>query len=317
MAEKIIEKIVNDLVRICEEHEVLPWECPYLKPGLIPPQNPVTKTVYSGGNRIYLGIIQWIHNYRTPFFVTFNGAKSLGGYVSRGEKGYPIIVARPIKKVGDEEEDENEIGERKKNKGIYFGGATVFNLDQCEGIDMTPYLEMVSVNKEKSEEVERIEEIKVKVNGFIMSVNPKIIPGNIPSYNPKSDVIIMPHQGAFVSKTAYYQSLFHELVHWTGHETRLNRELGNMFGSEKYSKEELVAEIGAATLSNYLIGEDQKALKRSAAYVKSWLTVIKENPRWLFKSAAESEKAVELLIETWKTRKGRDEKWKNSIMMTQ
>jgi len=280
---KPIEKIVTKLVTICEEQDVLPWNCPYLRPDHIQPQNPVTKTVYSGGNRIYLGAMRWLQNYTTPFYTTYNGAKALGGNVMKGQKGHPIIVVRTTTRE-DKDDPDNEITR------VYFGSSTVFNLDQCEGIDMSPYLgELPKNGQESPTNIPTLDQ-------FIESVNPTIVSGQTPAYSPLRDVIKMPPIDAFVSVEAYYQSLFHEMVHWTGHKSRLDRELGNMFGTEKYSKEELVAEIGAATLSNYLIGEDTAALTQSAAYVKSWLSVLKENPHWLFKSASESEKAVQYMI---------------------
>jgi len=279
---KPIEKVVTKLVEICEEHDVLPWNCPYLRPDINPPQNPVTKTVYSGGNRLYLGVMQWLKNYQTPFYTTYNGAKALGGNVVKGEKGHPIIVARTTSREDEHDPD-------RKVTNVYFGNATVFNLDQCEGIDMKPFLaEIYKLQNHKPKDLRGLKH-------YVESVNPTIVFGRIPAYNPFLDVIKMPHVDAFVSLEAYYQTLFHEMVHWTGHKSRLDRELGNMFGTEKYSKEELVAEIGAATLSNLLIGEDTAALNESAAYVKHWLKALKENPRWLFKSASESEKAVEYL----------------------
>lgn len=280
---KPIEKVVTKLVSICEEHEVLPWDCPYLRPESIPPQNPVTGTTYSGGNSLYLGVMQWLNNYQTPFYTTYNGAKTLGGNVSKGEKGYPIIVARTVTREDEKDPDHKIVS-------TYFGNATVFNLDQCEGIDMSQYL---PDNQEPPQSVPKnVSELKQ----FVESVNPMIVPGRTPAYSPHQDVIKMPRVESFVSVEAYYQTLFHEMVHWTGHETRLGREFGTMFGSEKYSKEELIAEIGAATLSHYLIGDDNAALSQSAAYVKSWLSVLKKNPLWLFKSATESETAVYYLI---------------------
>lgn len=288
-----IDKVISKLVSICEEHSVLPWNCPYLKPDIIPPQNPVTKTVYSGGNRIYLSVIQWLQDYETPFFVTFNGAKALGGNVKKGQSGYPILVAKPVYKRENEKEDEDS-KELTTKEQIYFGTATVFNLDQCENIDMAPFYK--SLENPVKTHIKTIPELEF----FVKSVNPLIVTGQIPAYTPFLDVIKMPEIESFVSAELYYQTLFHEMIHWTGHESRLNREFGNVFGSEKYSKEELIAEIGAAFLTNFLIGENTTTMYQSSAYVKSWLTVLKGNPQMLFKSSADSEKAVDYLLKLGK-----------------
>ena len=116
-------------------------------------------------------------------------------------------------------------------------------------------------------------------------------------YRPATDSITLPHMAQFTATAEYYSTAFHELTHSTGHESRLNRlEKTAFFGTEAYSKEELIAEIGAATLVNYAGLETSNSFRNSAAYVQNWLKVLSDDKRFIVSAAGKAEKAVALIL---------------------
>jgi antirestriction protein ArdC len=124
--------------------------------------------------------------------------------------------------------------------------------------------------------------------------------GNRAFYRPSEDAIHLPLMEQFSKQAEYYSVAFHESVHSTGHKSRLNRfedEKSAAFGSEVYSKEELVAELGAATLVNFLGLETEKSFRNSAAYIQNWLKVLKDDPKFIVSASARAEKAVDMILD--------------------
>ena len=116
-------------------------------------------------------------------------------------------------------------------------------------------------------------------------------------YRPSTDEVVLPIRKQFISTAEYYSTVFHELTHSTGHATRLNRlSKPSFFGAEDYSKEELVAEIGAATLVNHVGIETDSSFRNNAAYIQNWLTVLKDDKRFIVSAAGKAEKAVQLIL---------------------
>ena len=116
-------------------------------------------------------------------------------------------------------------------------------------------------------------------------------------YRPSTDEIVLPIRKQFVSTAEYYSTVFHELTHSTGHKSRLNRlDRTAFFGTEAYSKEELVAEIGAATLVNFCGLETPASFRNNAAYIQNWLQVLKNDTRFIVSAAGKAEKAVNLIL---------------------
>jgi antirestriction protein ArdC len=162
---------------------------------------------------------------------------------------------------------------------------TVFNVEQCEGVDAPP--PKPSVNS--IEECERI------VNGM---ANPPAMEQDARAwYRPSNDTVGIPSRNAFNSAQEYYSTLFHELTHSTGHPKRLGREgieKLNTFGSESYSKEELIAEMGAAMLAG-VAGIERRTLSNSAAYLQSWIDVLKGDSRMAVLAASQAQKAADYI----------------------
>ena len=116
-------------------------------------------------------------------------------------------------------------------------------------------------------------------------------------YRPSTDEVVLPIRKQFMSTTEYYSTVFHELTHSTGHASRLNRlTQAAFFGSEDYSKEELVAEIGAAALVNHVGLETSNSIRNSAAYIQNWLKVLRDDKRFIVSASGRAEKAVNLIL---------------------
>lgn len=116
-------------------------------------------------------------------------------------------------------------------------------------------------------------------------------------YRPSTDTVVIPEIGQFAEIAEYYSTLFHELTHSTGHKTRLNRLTATAhFGNEEYSKEELVAEIGAATLVNIAGIETSKSFNNSAAYIEGWSRALRENKKMIVEASSKANKAVNYIL---------------------
>jgi len=211
--------------------------CPWTKTWHVLVPQSVSGRPYRGINALILGML----NYEVPRYLTFNKAKEMGGMVKKGEHGYPVILWKPTKGV-EKDKDGNPIlddeGKPKVKVFMTMRGYTVFNVAQCEGLPEEVY----KWNGEKAHEpIKEAEEIWEKYEDKPETV---FTNGDRAFYSPSSDEISVPKIGLFDSPEEFYATLFHEGIHSTGHKSRLNRQFGDGFGTEQYSKEELVAEIG-------------------------------------------------------------------------
>lgn len=234
------------------------------------PVNYVSEKQYSGANVIMLAF----SGYNSPYWLTYKQATEAGGNVKKGEQGFPVCFYTL-------KEDEDSTADKPKKHGI-FRYYTVFNLEQCENIPAKddPVLDVKS---------------KDEIMEMVQKNNPEIIRGS-PSYSPTTDKIRIPGKEEFDSADAYWKTLFHEMTHWTGHDSRLARAgvVGEVnFGSETYSKEELIAELGAAFLSNkYGLSE---VGTQEAAYIQSWIKPLKDDPKMIIQAASAAQKAFDYL----------------------
>lgn len=267
MASKHDEQIVAKIIEQIEQNKVLPWQCGYLQEGL--PRNYITGRSYHGKNLLML----FCANYNRAGFMTYAQAKKLGGQVRKGEHGFPILYAESGGYV------EDDSGEKVWKRGcakMYY----VFNVAQIDGLPETG-----QVTGENPDIEEFLEKLPVKWGR-----------GQCPSFCPGADTIQTPLRGDYDEESVYYSTLFHELVHWTGSEKRLNREMSTDFGDEVYSREELVAELGAAIMCGRFGIDCSSTMNKSAAYLDNWLKVIKEDAKILIESAKRAEEAVEYLF---------------------
>lgn len=293
--EKIYEEIT---ARFIEELEngIIPWHKPWnayrigsddaIIHGAF---NRVSKKMYSPINQCLLR--------HEGEYATFNQWNKLGGKVKKDEIAEPILgwfieTAPVLDENGNPalDEDENEI----KRVWISAKKYNVFHISQVEGVEP---LELKPVsNKEISiDECERV----FRAYETAENIDIKEVVESRAYYKPSSDCIRVPRRVQFESPEEFYATLFHEMIHSTGHDKRLAREgikKYNGFGSETYSKEELVAEMGSAFLMNICGAEIPQTFRNSTAYIQSWLGNLKNDKKLIVSASAQAEKAVKYIL---------------------
>lgn len=262
--------------RVIQEMEKgsIPWEKPWIARGGA--VSHTTGKPYSLLNQILLG--------QPGEYATFNQIQAEGGRIKKGEKARIVVFWKFIEKV---DEETNEIKQIP-----YLRYYNVFHLSQCEGIaeKHTQHLEQ---SAEPNAEAERI------IADYLTRSGVKLVHAacDRACYSPSSDGVTLPMMEQFAETSEYYSTVFHELTHSTGHASRLNRlDKTAYFGSEAYSKEELVAEIGAATLVQHVGLETPHSFTNSAAYIQSWIRALKDDKRMIVSAAGKAEKAVNLIL---------------------
>ena len=271
----ITEKIVKEM-----EKGVLPWKRPWVSGGSIP-RNYLTKKPYRGIN-IWLLFCEERQN---PFWLTYKQAESLGGKVRKGEKGTLVVFWKWLDYI---EQIEDKIESRRIPLLRYY---IVFNAEQIEGLPKDAYQNAGRIAFEPIEACERI------IAGY---KDCPIIKHDKQRafYSPELDYINLPNKESFESIPAYYAVAFHEISHSTGHPTRLNRKgVGEQapFGSPVYSREELVAELGASFLCG-VAGIELYTLANSSAYLQSWLNALKSDKKLFVQAAGQAQKAVGYIL---------------------
>jgi antirestriction protein ArdC len=223
--------------------------------------------------------------YGSRYWLTFNQANKLGGHVRKGEKSSIVTFWN----IGEEKTVRDADGNEHQAKPFLLRYYRVFNLEQTEGI-----AEKLGLGK-ATPRVPSIEQCEAIVKG--MPNPPTFQQDSRAWYRPSTDTVGMPSRNAFNSAEEYYSTLFHELTHSTGHTKRVGRdgiEKLKTFGSESYSKEELIAEMGAAMLCG-VAGIERKTLSNSAAYLKSWIDVLKSDARMVVSAASQAQKAADYI----------------------
>jgi antirestriction protein ArdC len=244
------------------------------------PLNAATRNPYRGINVLALWAAAAERSYPTGVWATYKQWQELDAHVRRGERGTLAVywkLAERDAETDADEENENGTAERRFFAQSFF----VFNAAQVTGY--TPATPLVLSEAERIESAER----------FFNTLGADIRHGGEEAYYwPTTDHIQMPPFGAFTDPGAYYSVLAHEATHWTGNEKRLARELSNRFGSDAYAVEELVAELGAAFICAGL-GIDSEPRPDHAAYLASWLRVLRSDKRAIFAAAGKAQQAVD------------------------
>ena len=238
---------------------------------------------YSGINTLMLWGTAAEKGYASPYWMTFKQALELKAAVCKGEKGSLVVYADKLIK-----EEENNKGETVTNQIPYLKSYTVFNASQINGLPDHYYTQP---KPDFTDPKERLAELEA----FFAHTKADIYTGLKASYNQSTDRIQMPPFESFATVTDYYAVLAHELVHWTKHPTRLNRDLGRKtYGDAGYAKEELVAELGACFLAADL-GFEPMPEQKHAAYIQTWLEELQNDKRFIFSAASQAQKAVEYI----------------------
>jgi HK97 family phage prohead protease len=291
-AEEYYQNLTSHLINMIEksQKEGGKWEAPWHKAGNLP-RNASTKNMYSGGNIFALMLAAEEKGFTTSHWGGFQQWKKLGGSVKKGEKA--TIILMPKQMFG--EEIDPDTGQKvRKSKGVYFTTAHVFNLDQVEGIDRDEFLKLPTDALTPEQRVTKLEDAIKEVGATIKTGD-----GSRAYYSPREDHVVMPPFELFKSPEGYYGTLAHELVHWTGHSSRLDRKNMNQFGSPDYAREELIAEFGSAFLLA-MFGLSAEPREDHAHYLANWLQVLRDEPNALQEAATKAQEASKMLIEKMK-----------------
>ncbi len=238
---------------------------------------------YQGINVLMLWATASERGYACPIWMTYNQAQELGGQVRKGEHGTQVVYANTFTKT-----ETNDVGEEEERAIPFLRGYTVFNCEQIEGLPGHFYA-LAQAPVQGLARDEAAEQFFAATGATIRHG------GNSAYYRISEDAVQMPPFESFRDRESYYATLAHEMTHWTRHPTRLDRDLGRKrFGDAGYAMEELVAEIGAAFLCADL-GLTLEPRADHAAYIASWLQVLKQDTRAIFSAAAHAERAVAFL----------------------
>lgn len=280
MSKSVYEMVTDRIIEQLEKG-IIPWEKPWtgVRSGAF---NRVSKKSYSLLNQMLLK--------NEGEYATFKQWSDLGGHVRKGEKS-EMVVFWKILPVEEVQEDGSKV--TKQIPMLKY--ISVFHISQIDGVEPLP--------KEKLNDIEPIEKAENVLNDYWTREHIKVehVKGNKAFYSPCMDSIQLPLFEQFINANEYYSTAFHESVHSTMKESRCNRaeERKNKlvaFGSEEYSKEELIAEIGSANLMNMIGIETDKSFRNSSAYIQSWLKVLKDDVKFIVSASSKAEKAVNYIL---------------------
>ena len=281
--ERITHRIISSL-----EQGVRPWVQPWTAGHSA---GPVSRPLrhngapYAGINVLALWCTAVERGYVAPIWMTFRQALELGACVRKGETGSLVVYSNSFT-VDDSDQSESD-GESTGRHVRFLKGYTVFNVAQIDGLPAR-YTAASTDTPNPGERIARAER-------FVASSKVSVrFGGHRAFYAPAADFVQMPHYETFRDAQSFYSTIFHELVHSTAHQARLARDLGKRFGDEAYAAEELIAEIGSAFLCADL-GIALEPRDDHAAYIATWLKVLRADSRAIFTAAAQAQRAAEYL----------------------
>lgn len=289
MANKVYDYVTERIIKQLEEGTI-PWNKPWQGGD---PINYVSRKPYRGVNRFLLP--------KGGEYMTFNQAKKLGGKVKKGKSNmivfWKLVKYKSTKKAVDVNEEEKDKNEKSVMTYPILRYYNVWHIDDIEGIE-------TKLEKIENDPIESAEEI-VKAYDEVKIVNER---GNA-FYSPSKDFINVPDINKFPQVEEYYSTLFHEMIHSTGHKTRLNRFEPNestIFGSKTYSKEELVAELGASMLCG-VAGIEDEIIDNSASYIDGWLKKLKNDNTLIISASSKAQKACDYITKNIKVEESETE----------
>ena len=315
---EVAQKIVDRMIEAINQGGTLPWVKPWTTDKssvqILDGYTTVTVPVkfWSRSGKPYQGINNLLLNVcgKRGEMITFKQCKAEGGRIKKGAKAAPIVFWNMLRKETDELDEE---GNKKVVIIPILKEYKVFSVeDDCEGLEVKHHPDPVEIKIAKwhHEPVEGIDEsaynpaAEAVIAGYLsrsggLSLD-RLGATDRAYYSPALDQVVVPNVMQFSQIEEYYSTLFHELGHSTGHSSRLDRfsgkEANAAFGSESYSREELVAEITAASILCTLGMESGNSFRNSAAYVKSWSSHIKDDPMMFITAAGRAEKAIQMIL---------------------
>jgi antirestriction protein ArdC len=276
LQEEVTARIVAEL-----EAGAAPWITPWsATPAANVLRNAVSNRPYSGCNVVLLWMAQ-AAGYRTPSYLTFKQALELGGWVrAKGERGSKIYFVKQLQ-VPDKGADDDTATRVVPVLREYV----VFNVDQCENLPERIVAPGVVKPRNSDERSAAIDE-------FLACTGASIREGSEAYYLPGADFISLPRFEPFKNAAHFYSTAFHEVAHWTGHKSRLARDLRHRFGEKAYAAEELVAELCSAFLcAEFSIDGDL----RHAGYIQNWIGLLKADGRAFFTACSKAQAAADFL----------------------
>lgn len=279
---------VTDKIVAALETGVRPWQKPW-DAGAVP-EKPLRSNgeAYKGVNIIALWMEAQASGYTSPYWMTYRQAAELGSQVRKGEKGTTVFYAGTMTIKTDEEPDKTEDNEARQRR--FMKSYAVFNADQIEGLpgEYFPKAQPTKPNAERRDDAE----------GYFAATGSDVRHGGnkaFYAYGGTADYIRMPPFETFADPEKYYGTLAHEHIHWTKGPGRIDRDFGRKkWGDEAYAIEELVAEVGSAFLG-VTLGLRPDHLDDHAAYIQSWLKVLKDDKQAIFRAASHAQRAVDYL----------------------
>jgi antirestriction protein ArdC len=262
-----------------------PWRKPWTTPADLTRPLRACGQPYRGINAIYLWLIAEAHGYACPTWMTYNQASALGGQVRKGETSEIAVFFKSYEKTDRDDATGDDVTSRRRVMRAYH----VFNVAQIDNLPerftAVPTPAVLPPDKHQAQ-----------IDAFIAAQGADIRSGGSSAhYVPSDDYIQMPLWQDFASYALYGATATHELAHWTGHPDRLARDLQNRFGSADYAREELIAEMASAMVGADL-GLPAAHLDNHAAYMASWLKLLREDDNAIFKAAAKAEEAAQYLL---------------------
>ena len=270
VTDTIVEAIEQDPGRV-----VMPWH----RSSNRMPDNPTTGNRYSGVNVLQLWASAAINGYDSSQWASYKQWQATGAQVKKGAKSTMVVFFKELPREEDEE------------KRVVLRYSRVFNASQVEGYEPPPVPDHGPV--------ERLQAAETAISDTGIPIKEQ---GDRACYVPSRDEVYIPNDWRFFDtptssrQEAFYSVIFHELTHATGHKKRLDRELGNRFGSEAYALEELIAELGAAFCCARL-GISNEPRQDHAQYLKNWLQALQDDSRAIFRAAAHAQRACDYLLQ--------------------
>lgn len=278
----ITDKIIAEL-----EQGIVPWVQPWTRgKQLFPlglPVNGLTRRSYSGINILLLWSALEYHGFASPYWVTFKQCIAMGGCVCKGERGTHVHFADAF--VPQKEKIRAAEAGDEPNSISFLKRYTVFNAEQCDGL---PKGLIVTPEPKPERQIVPEADALIAATGADFRIG-----GDQAFYVPSEDFIRIPHQAAYTDQINWYRTAFHELGHWTGHKTRLDRNLTTKFGTRDYAREELVAEMATAFVCASL---GIVPTVRHADYIGNWLQVMKKDAKTIVRAASLASKASDFIL---------------------
>ena len=274
-----IYSAVTDRIIQQMEQGILPWAKPW---------GGITGGAYSGTTGKPYSLLNQMLLSKPGAYYTFSQIQKLGGSIRKGEKSQMVVFWKQI----PVQEQVNQTGEIKENLIPMLRYYNVFHINQCDGITCT---NVTAEQLHTDEDGDSIIKAYLDRSGveLIQRVSDEAY------YSPARDCVVLPMPEQFKSMEERYSTIFHELAHSTGHQSRLDRLRAMAhFGNESYSKEELVAEITATALMNYTGIETKGTFCNSTAYIQNWLTALRNDKRMIVSASGAASKAFEYIIAT-------------------